>query len=61
LPENCVIFEDSHSGVSAGKAAGAKVIGVLSTYKIEELPVCDDYVVNYKEMSYQKIKSLFES
>ncbi|RFS15707.1 HAD family phosphatase [Emticicia sp. C21] len=61
LPENCVIFEDSHAGVSAGKAAGAKVIGVLSTYKKEELPVCNDYVVNYKEMSYQKIKSLFES
>jgi len=61
LPENCVIFEDSHAGVSAGKAAGAKVIGVLSTYKIEELPVCNDYVVNYKEMSYQKIKTMFES
>lgn len=61
LPENCVIFEDSHSGVSAGKAAGAKVIGVLSTYKREELPVCDDYIVNYKNMNYQKIKSMFES
>src|SRR6218665_659017 len=36
LPENCVIFEDSHSGVSARKAARAKVIGVLSTYKREE-------------------------
>ena len=61
LPENCVIFEDSYAGVSAGKAAGAKVIGVLSTYKKEELPVCNDYVVNYKDMSYQKIKTLFES
>ena len=61
LPENCVIFVDSYAGVSAGKAAGAKVIGVLSTYKKEELPVCNDYVVNYKDMSYQKIKTLFES
>jgi HAD superfamily hydrolase (TIGR01509 family) len=58
-PESCVVFEDSHSGVSAGKAAGAKVIGVLSTYRKEELPVCHDYIVNYKEMSYQKIKSMF--
>jgi beta-phosphoglucomutase len=61
LPENCVVFEDSHAGVSAGKAAGAKVIGVLSTYKKEELPVCDDYIVDYKGLNYQKIKSLFES
>jgi len=59
-PENCVIFEDSHSGVTAGKAAGAKVVGVLSTYKKEELPVCNDYIVNYKGLTYQKIKSLFE-
>lgn len=61
LPENCVVFEDSHSGVSAGKAAGAKVIGVLSTYKKEELPVCNDYIVDYVGLNYQKIKSLFES
>lgn len=61
LPANCVVFEDSHSGVSAGKAAGAKVVGVLSTYKKEELPICDDYIVNYEGMSYQKIKSMFES
>lgn len=58
-PERCVVFEDSFSGVTAGKAAGAKVVGVLSTYKKEELPVCDNYIVDYKGLTYQKIKELF--
>lgn len=60
-PENCVIFEDSHAGVSAGKAAGAKVVGVLSTYKIEELPVCNHYIKDYKDMTYQRVKALVEA
>ena len=58
-PERCVVFEDSFSGVTAGKAAGAKVVGVLSTYKKEELPICDNYIVDYQGLTYQKIKELF--
>lgn len=61
LPERCVVFEDSFSGVTAGKTAGAKVVGVLSTYKKEELPACDSYIIDYQGFSFQKIKDLFES
>lgn len=57
-PARCVVFEDSFSGVTAGKSAGAKVVGVLSTYKKEELPICDDYIVNYEGLTYQKIKEI---
>ncbi|AFK02506.1 HAD-superfamily hydrolase, subfamily IA, variant 3 [Emticicia oligotrophica DSM 17448] len=57
-PAKCVVFEDSFSGVTAGKSAGAKVVGVLSTYKKEELPICDDYIVNYEGLTYQKIKDI---
>ena len=30
-PANCIVFEDSHSGVAAGVAAGMKVIGISTT------------------------------
>ena len=46
-PENCVVFEDSISGVQAGNAAGAKVVGVATTHTHEELSstnlVIDDF------------------
>lgn len=31
-PRNCIIFEDSFSGVAAGLAAGARVVGITSTH-----------------------------
>lgn len=46
-PENCIVFEDSHSGASAAINAGMKVIGVLSSHTKEELPPCDHYIDSY--------------
>jgi len=40
-PEECVVVEDAPSGVGAGKAAGARVLGVLGTHTAEELQAAD--------------------
>ncbi|MCF2519237.1 HAD family phosphatase [Dyadobacter sp. CY351] len=58
-PDQCVVFEDSFSGVSAAINAGMHVVGVLSSHTKEELPPCNLYIENYREMSFQQIQDLF--
>ena len=40
-PEDCIVFEDAPAGITAGKAAGAKVIGVRTNYDPEHLAEAD--------------------
>jgi len=55
---SCVVFEDSFSGVSAAKNAGMKVVGVLSSHTVEELPVCDFYINDYTEITAVDVQNL---
>ena len=48
-PNECIIFEDSYSGVTAALNAKMKVVGVLSSHSKEELPPCDHYIEEYSE------------
>jgi beta-phosphoglucomutase len=59
LPEGCVVFEDSFSGVTAARNAGMKVVGVLSSHTENELPPCDLYIHNFSGISLEKISSIF--
>lgn len=57
-PAQCLVFEDSFSGVSAAKNAGMKVVGVLSSHGVDELPICDRYIENYLNLEVDEVISL---
>ncbi|MFM8834086.1 MAG: HAD family hydrolase [Cytophagales bacterium] len=46
-PENCIVFEDSLSGVAAGRASGAKVVGVATTHTFDELHETDFVITDF--------------
>ncbi len=60
-PKDCVVFEDSFSGITAGLNAGMKVVAVLSSHTIEELPKSDFYIKNYNEITIEKVSEILNS
>lgn len=44
--ENCVVFEDSYSGLQSGKSARMKVVGLATTHTKEEISDKADIVVS---------------
>jgi beta-phosphoglucomutase len=61
LPEHCLVFEDSFSGVSAAVNAGMKVVGVLSSHTKEELPPCNDYINHYNDINMVAVQKILSS
>lgn len=56
---NCLVFEDAVVGINSAKAAGMKVIGVLTTHSAEELSGADALIKDYtgleSDENFQKI------
>ncbi|AKP52002.1 HAD family hydrolase [Cyclobacterium amurskyense] len=59
-PANCLVFEDSFSGVSAAINAGMQVVGVLSSHAKEDLPPCQLYINDYSEIDLQTVDQLLQ-
>ena len=51
-PEETIVFEDSFHGLAAGRASGAKVIGLATTNKSEAIaPLCDMVIDDFTYLS----------
>lgn len=58
-PADSVVFEDSMTGIQAGKASGASVVGVATTQTPDELrPFVDDVIRDFTEMTLDRVQQL---
>ncbi len=56
----CVVIEDSPAGVAAGKSAGARVIGVTTTKRADELRQADLIVERLSDLHIKVSKEMIE-
>jgi HAD superfamily hydrolase (TIGR01509 family) len=57
----CVVIEDSLNGIRAGKAAGARVVAVTTTFSREILFEADLIIDRYDELSPEVLTRLIET
>jgi len=57
-PQNCLVFEDSFSGVQSAINAGAKVIGVTTTHEASEFEGVEMTISDFTEMDFNTIQKI---
>jgi beta-phosphoglucomutase len=56
--EQCIVIEDSLSGVEAGQRAGSKVVGVTTTHTREELAHCALVIDDFEGLTLEMLERL---
>jgi len=58
-PKDCLVIEDSLSGIQAGQSAGCKVIGVTTTHTPAELAHTDMIIPHFRNLHWADVVKLF--
>jgi beta-phosphoglucomutase len=56
--DQCIVIEDSHWGLKAGKAAGMHIIAVTNSYDADQLSMADKIVAQLSELSIDDLQKL---
>jgi len=57
--DDTYVFEDSLNGLRSGRASGAKVVGLSTTFDVEQVaPLCDVVLPNFKDFTYEKLREI---
>jgi HAD superfamily hydrolase (TIGR01509 family) len=54
-PSQCIVFEDSISGIRAATTAGCRVVGITTTHTKEEFPPVDQVIDDFKGLEPQEL------
>ncbi len=54
-PGDCVVFEDSLSGVTAARRAGCRVVGIMTTHNAEELVETDLVIADFQDIGPEAV------
>lgn len=60
VPGNCIVFEDSVSGINSAKKAGMKVIAITTTHSVSELRAADLTINSFVEVDVKKLLEIYK-